>query len=80
MKLMHTRVFGQFTIVTMLLTLMGFKTYMDSHGKFITELEAQRRVEEMQRMREDLMARIALDKKIQERRREILRQAAKKDD
>merc|ERR1712150_38278 len=37
---MHTRVFGQFAVISMLLGLMGFKDYMDRNGKFITEAEA----------------------------------------
>merc|ERR1712226_1117750 len=55
MKVMHTRVMGQFTVLTMVLTLMGFNQYMDHNGKFITETEAQRRVEEMQTKRQELL-------------------------
>jgi hypothetical protein len=59
----------------MLLTIMGFKSYMDSNGKFITEQEAQSRIEEMERMRLELMDRIAWEKKMKERRDELLRNA-----
>jgi two-component sensor histidine kinase len=62
MKVMHTRVMGQFTVITMLLSLMGFKSYMDHYGKFITEAEADRRVEEMRLVREDLLTRLELEK------------------
>ena len=48
MKLMHTRVFGQFAVISMLLSLMGFKEYMDRNGKYITEADVQSRVAEMQ--------------------------------
>jgi hypothetical protein len=72
---MHTRVYGQFAVITMLLTIMGFKSYMDSNGKFITEQEAQSRIEEMERMRLELMDRIAWEKKMKERRDELLRNA-----
>lgn len=65
---MHTRVFGQFAVITMLLSLMGFKTYMDSTGRFITQAEADERVEEMKNMREDLLHRIEFDKQMKERR------------
>lgn len=74
-KLMHTRVFGQFTIIGMLLTIMGFKTYMDSMGKFITQREADIRVAEMTRMREDLMKRIAFDKEMKAKRDAMLRKS-----
>jgi hypothetical protein len=60
-KIMHTRVLGQATVVALMLALMGFKDYMDKHGKFITEAEADRRVEEMQIMRESLLQRLAQD-------------------
>lgn len=73
-KLMHTRVFGQFAVLSMLLTLMGFKTHMDSQGKFITQNEADLRVEEMKRMRADLLRRIDFDKKMQSRRKNMLKQ------
>ena len=75
-KLMHTRVFGQFTVIGMLLSLMGFKTYMDSMGKFITQKEADIRVEEMKRMREDLLRRIAFDKQMKAKRDAMLRKSA----
>lgn len=74
---MHTRVFGQFTVIGMLLAIMGFKTYMDSMGKFITQKEADIRVEEMKRMREDLMRRIAFDKQMKAKRDAMLRKSAK---
>lgn len=79
-KLMHTRVYGQFAVLTMLLTLMGFKSYMDSWGKFVTEEEAENRVADMERMRRDLVERIAFDKKLSERRQEMLRSARKAGD
>ena len=61
----------------MLLTLMGFKSYMDSWGKFVTETEAENRVAEMERMRRDLVERIAFDRKLDERRQQMLRSARK---
>jgi hypothetical protein len=65
MKIIHTRVMGQFAVISLLLTLMGFKEYMDRNGKFITEEESERRVEEMRQVREGLMQRLAVDKQIQ---------------
>lgn len=61
-QLMHTRVFGQFAVIVMLLSLMGFKEYMDTNGKFITEAEASRRVEEMRLVREDLQRKLQEEK------------------
>mmetsp|Transcript_14830 Transcript_14830/g.22222 ORF Transcript_14830/g.22222 Transcript_14830/m.22222 type:complete len:295 (-) Transcript_14830:51-935(-) len=71
-KLMHTRVYGQFAVLSMLLGLMGFKNYMDSHGKYITQYEADMRVEEMKVMRSDLLARIEFDKSMTVRRKKML--------
>lgn len=56
----------------MLLAFMGFKHYMDSSGKFITQEEADFRVSEMKRMRADLLERIEFDKKMKARREGIL--------
>lgn len=72
-KLMHTRVFGQFAVITMLLTLMGFKEYMDTSGKFITEDDVQARVAQMQQSRAELLMRLQRDRyeaeKVAEKRR-----------
>lgn len=61
--IMHTRVYGQGAVLIMLLTLMGFKAYMDSEGSFITEHEAQYRILEMKLAREKLLERLEQDKK-----------------
>lgn len=58
MKLMHTRVFGQFATISALLGVMGFKAMMDSQGKFITEAQAEARVQEMQDLRLEMLARL----------------------
>ena len=72
-KLMHTRVFGQFAVITFLLTLMGFKEYMDTSGKFITEDDVQARIAEMQQSRAELLMRLQRDRyeaeKVAEKRR-----------
>ncbi len=59
----------------MLLGLMGFKSHMDSMGKFITQSEADHRVEEMKAMREDLLRRIEFEKKMKKRRDAMLRRS-----
>lgn len=60
MQLMHTRVIGQSSMIIFLLSIMGFKEYMDSNGKFITQGEADRMVMEMQRTREELFERLGV--------------------
>jgi len=62
MKVMHTRVFGQFAVLSMLLTLMGFKEYMDRHGKYITEEDVQARIAQMQQSRNELLMRLHRDR------------------
>lgn len=62
MKLLHTRVFGQFAVISLLLSVMGFKELMDKNGKFITQADADQRVEEMKEVRMSLMARLEADK------------------
>ena len=64
-KLLHTRVFGQFATISLLLSVMGFKDYMDRNGKFITEAEADARVQEMREVRESLMTRLAAEREHQ---------------
>jgi two-component sensor histidine kinase len=81
MKLMHTRVFGQFAVISMLLSLMGFKEYMDRSGKFVTEADVQSRVAEMQLSRAELLSRLHRDRidaeKIAEKRRRALEEDMK---
>ena len=78
---MHTRVFGQFAVITMLLSLMGFKEYMDRSGKFVTETDVQARVAQMQQSRAELLNRLQRDRieaeKLAEKRRKALEQDVK---
>lgn len=74
-KLMHTRIFGQFAVIGMLLSLMGFKSYMDSNGQFITEFEAERKVDEMHIMKERLMEQLKRDRSKMEERERVLSRA-----
>jgi len=70
-KLLHTRVFGQFATISLLLSVMGFKEFMDRNGKFITQAEADQRVADMKEIRTALLDRLAIEK---EHRKEIERQ------
>ena len=62
MKVMHTRVMGQFAVISMLLTLMGFKEYMDRSGRYVTEADVNARVAQMQESRMELLARLKREK------------------
>jgi hypothetical protein len=73
-KLLHTRVFGQFATISLLLTVMGFKEYMTRHGNFITEGDADKRVEDMKDVRDSLMARLEVEKE----QRDAIEQEIKK--
>ena len=64
-KLLHTRVMGQFSVLIICLSLMGFKQYMDQQGKFISEHEAEQSAIEMAGVRAQLLQRIARDKEHQ---------------
>lgn len=70
-KLLHTRVFGQFATISLLLSVMGFKEFMDRNGKFITQAEADQRVADLKEIRTALLDRLAIEK---EHRKEIERQ------
>lgn len=50
--IMHTRVFGQGLTLLSLLTIMGFKNFMDNNGRYMSQDEADQRVEEMKRVRQ----------------------------
>ena len=73
LKIMHTRVLGQASVLIMLLSLMGFKEYMDRSGKYITERDVQDRIAQMQQSRSELMMRLQRDRmeamKVAEKRR-----------
>jgi len=75
MKVIQTRVIGQFTVIIMLLTLMGFKEYMDSQGKYITEGDVQARIAQMQQSRNELSMRLQRDRMQVEQIAEKRRQA-----
>ena len=77
--LLHTRVFGQFTTLALLLGVMGFKEFMDKNGKFITQAEADARVEEMHRVRDQLKARMHHEKEVHDQQQEYLRKAHEED-
>jgi hypothetical protein len=57
-KMLHTRVFGQFTTLSLMLGIGFFHSYMASHGKYITEVDANRRVAEMAAIRQALSDRL----------------------
>jgi len=79
MKIMHTRVIGQFAVISMLLSLMSFKEYMDRSGKFVTEGEVEARVAQMQQSRVELLMRLQRDREESEKISEMRRKAHEAD-
>lgn len=79
MKIMHTRVIGQFAVISMLLSLMSFKEYMDRCGKFITEEDVEARVAQMQQSRAELLMRLQKDREETEKVAEMRRKAHEAD-
>lgn len=71
-QIMHTRVYGQFAILTMCLALMGVKSYMDTQGTFITELEAKRLMENMNKLKEEALLQMERDSILEEKRQRLL--------
>uniref|UniRef100_A0A7S2EXZ1 HIG1 domain-containing protein n=1 Tax=Trieres chinensis TaxID=1514140 RepID=A0A7S2EXZ1_TRICV len=78
-KIMHTRIFGQFAVVGMLLSLMGFKEYMNANGRFVSEAEAEGRVQEMVNMRTQLLEQLNADRQRMVEREKVLQRAHAKD-
>jgi tRNA isopentenyl-2-thiomethyl-A-37 hydroxylase MiaE len=54
---------------------MGFKEYMDQAGNFITQAEADARVEEMRRVRASLLARLDYKQQAHQKQHDKLVQA-----
>lgn len=80
MKVMHTRVFGQFATISALLGVMGFKEYVDRHGRFISQNQAEARVEEMKELRTEMLARLEAKNEAQEAYNKEIRKAHEKDE
>lgn len=58
---------------------MGFKEYMDQNGKFITEAQADARVEEMKRVRESLLQRLDYEQRQAQKQHDKIVQAHNED-
>jgi hypothetical protein len=78
-KIMHTRVFGQFTTISLLLGVMGFKEFMDRNGKFICQEDADDRVAEMHQLRARFLSKLEIEKQHAAELKEALAQAHKED-
>ena len=78
-KIMHTRVIGQAAAIAMLLGVMGFKDYMDSNGRFISQEQADMRIREMELVREDLLRQLQEDDQRKAESRRLLKEAHEKD-
>lgn len=79
MKLLQTRVIGQFTTICMLISVFGFKDFMDNHGKYISQADADQRVEEMQLVRRQLIQRLQIEHEHEEQLQRELKEAIEAD-
>lgn len=78
-KIMQTRVMGQFATISALLGIMGFKEFMDRNGRYVSQQQAEERVQEMQRVRQQLLLRLQDEQHhVADRKRE-LKQAHEQD-
>mmetsp|Transcript_4198 Transcript_4198/g.9127 ORF Transcript_4198/g.9127 Transcript_4198/m.9127 type:complete len:247 (+) Transcript_4198:192-932(+) len=57
MRILHTRVFGQFAVICTLIGVMSLKEVMDRYGRYITEDDIEARIQEMESTRTTLMTR-----------------------
>lgn len=55
LKILHTRVFGQATVIATFLGIMALKEMMDRSGSYITEDQVEARVEEMRQTRQRML-------------------------
>jgi hypothetical protein len=76
MKLLHTRVMGQFAVLCTLLSVMAVKGFMDSSGKFVTEAEINEKVENMVSQRHLLIDRLEYQAQQDEKERQEAKQLA----
>lgn len=79
-QIMHTRVIGQFFTVSLFLSIMGIHQWMDQHGRFISQQEADERVEEMVRVRQSMHDRLQVEQQRQMEMEELIRQAHEEDE
>jgi hypothetical protein len=77
MKLLHTRVMGQFAVLCTLLSVMAVKEFMDRSGQFVTEEDVKAKVQSMVNTRHSLLDRLEYQAQQEEKERsEAKRQAA----
>lgn len=67
MRLLHTRVFGQFAVICTLLGVMSLKEVMDRYGRYVTEDEINDRIKEMEDTRSRLMTKAEYQTYLQRR-------------
>lgn len=63
MKILHTRVFGQATVLATLMGIMALKEVMDRGGHYITDDQVEERVEEMRQTRQRMLFNIDAEAK-----------------
>lgn len=72
-QIMHTRVFGQFAVIGLLLTFMGIKSYMDSNGTFVTEAVAMQKIERMKADRQHFLEKLEEEKQQEHHLRQLIK-------
>ena len=70
---------GQAAAIGFLLSVMGFKDYMDSNGRFISQEQADGRVREMELVRNELLQRLEEEQQRKADARRLLMEAQEKD-
>ncbi|GKZ00651.1 hypothetical protein MPSEU_001017300 [Mayamaea pseudoterrestris] len=78
-KILHTRVFGQFATLALLLGVMGFKEFMDSRGMYMSQADVDRRVEEMKIVRQALLRRLEDEKRERAAEHDLIVEAHQQD-
>ena len=78
-KLLHTRVFGQFATLSLLLGVMGFREWMEAQGRYTPRSEIDARVEQMKIVREAMMNRLNEEKREREAQNNLLAEAHAQD-
>jgi hypothetical protein len=70
---------GQFVAVMGLLSIMGFKDYMDRNGQFISQQQADERIAEMHAVRTRMKQRLEIDRLHGEEMQQKIAQAHERD-
>lgn len=70
-KVMHTRVIGQFSVLSILLSLMAWKSHMDNSGRFVSEEEATEMLADEHYRKLEMLAYLDKQQQMADRRKEM---------